>query len=132
MIGAVGLLVQRGIFAQATIFFMPKGHTFNLLDQTFCPLINKLKRTQITTPSELSKFIFSAMVGSGYAMRGVLPLHHVWDFSSWLADYLNAISGYATSRQSDGMHEMDFSLDREGEVRVRFRQSSQSSTWLPE
>eukprot|EP00962_Isochrysis_galbana_P014557 scaffold4173_cov117-Isochrysis_galbana.AAC.17 len=65
---------------------MPKGHTFNLLDQTFCPLINKLKRTQITTPSELFKFIFSAMVGSGYAMRGVLPLHHVWDFSSWLAD----------------------------------------------
>jgi hypothetical protein len=112
----------HGIFVQPTIFFMPNGHTFNLLDQTFCPLINNLKRTQITTPSELSKFIFSAMVSSGYAMRSVKPLHHVWDFSSWLADYLSPISGYATSGQSDGMHEMCFSLDREGEVRVRFRQ----------
>jgi hypothetical protein len=117
---------------QAIIFFMPKGHNFNLLDQTICPLINKLKGTQICTPSELSKFIFSAMLGSGYAMRGVLPLHHVWDLRSWLADYLNAISGYATSGQSDGMYEMHISLDRDGDVRVRFRQSPQSSTWLPE
>lgn len=44
VLGFVALLVQWGVFAEASIFFMPKGHTFNLLDQTFSPLILLLKQ----------------------------------------------------------------------------------------
>src|SRR6056297_1075437 len=62
----------------------------------------------------------------------VRELPHLWDFKGWMAPHLHRISGYATTQQSDGMHEMFFKRDAQDRVRVVFRQSSQSSGWFPE
>jgi len=53
VLGFMALLVHWGVFAEAILFFMPKGHTFNLLDQTFGPLINAMKARVMATMSDL-------------------------------------------------------------------------------
>lgn len=84
----------------------------------------------IPTISALVDFLLRAL--TPYAIRQVRVLHHLWDFKGWMAPHLSRISGYATTQQSDGMHEMYITRDARGRARVVFRQSSQSSTWLPE
>ena len=49
-----------------------------------------------------------------------------------LLKHVNLKGGFANTSQSSGMHEMVISLDAEGVTRIKMRQSSQSSTWLPE
>lgn len=51
--GFMALLVHWGVFNEAVVFFMPKGHTFNLLDQTFGPLINAMKGEVMATMTDM-------------------------------------------------------------------------------
>jgi len=45
---------------------------------------------------------------------------------------MHMLGGYATTKQSSGMHEFVFQLDSDNQVRLKARQSSQAATWLPE
>ena len=40
LVGFCGWLVEHRIFIDATLFFLPKGHTYSLLDQSFSALMN--------------------------------------------------------------------------------------------
>lgn len=130
VIGAVSLLVGWGVFHEAVIFFMPVGHTFNELDAAFSPLIQSLVKVALGTVSSLIAFVKEALAGKG--VREVCQLYHLWDFDSLMEEHMHALGGFARTQQSSGMHEFHIKLDREGVVRLRARQSSQSSTWLPE
>lgn len=46
-------LVETGSFDKVTLFFLPKGHTYNKLDQVFSALINSLLKSTICTPEQL-------------------------------------------------------------------------------
>eukprot|EP00965_Chrysotila_dentata_P036719 1222370-Pleurochrysis_carterae.AAC.1 len=59
-------------------------------------------------------------------------LHCLWDFKSWLEPHLHPLRGFATGQFGDGMHEFMLRKDSSGVVRIHFRKSSQSSTWVPE
>jgi len=130
LLGCVGLLIAWGVFQEATIFFMPVGHTFNELDAAFSPLIQSLMRRVIPTVQGLISFLEEALAGK--RVRVVQELHHLWNFDSWAAEHMHPIGGYARTQQSSGMHELHIMRDSAGDVRVHMRQSSQSSTWLPE
>jgi|TARA_B110000196_G_scaffold314127_1_gene321864 hypothetical protein len=46
-------LVETEKFDKVTLFFLPKGHTYNKLDQVFSALINGLLKATIPTPQQL-------------------------------------------------------------------------------
>lgn len=130
MIGAVALLVAWGVFNEAVIFFMPVGHTFNELDAAFSPLITSLFRVVVATMSRLITFICEAL--SGKSIRHVSQLHHLWDFDAIMAEHMHSLGGFARTQQSSGLHEFRLALNSQSQVCLHARQSSQSSTWLPE
>lgn len=130
LLSFVALLVAWGVFDGATVFFMPVGHTFNELDSAFSPLISAMHATVIPTISAMLSII--GMVLSTKRVREVRSLPHLWDFATYLDSHTYHLGGFATTQQSSGMHEFNFSRDAEGNVRMHARQSSQASTWLPE
>lgn len=131
VIGFVSLLVAWGVFTEASIFFLPVGHTYNELDAAFSPLIDSLLSTVLPTPSALMDFVPIALQTK--RVRGVRNLPHVWDFATYLKQHMHpGIGGFTVTQQSSGMHEFYMSRDQSGEVQMKCRQSSQSSTWLPE
>ncbi|KAL3909223.1 MAG: hypothetical protein SGPRY_009505 [Prymnesium sp.] len=130
LIGTVGLLVAWGVFKEAVIFYMPVGHTYNELGAAFGPLITQLVRQVVATVSALVDFIHQALVGK--RVRRVFVLEHLWDFDALLKQRMHKLGGYARTQQSSGMHEFHIRADSSGVVRLHARQSSQSSTWLPE
>lgn len=131
VIGLVALLVAWGVFREASIFFMPVGHTYNELDATFTPLIDMLMANAVPTISALLEIIQLALAAK--RIRTVQNLSHLWDFSGYLKQYMHsAIGGFSVTQQSSGMHEFYFSRDADGDVRMKARQSSQACTWLPE
>lgn len=130
VLGFVALLVAWDVFEDATIFFLPVGHTYNELDAAFSPLIKGMLATVVATISALVSFIERALAIK--RVRVVRDLPHVWDFTMWLEGFMFNLGGFATSQQSSGMHEFYFAKDADGHVRLRARQSSQASTWLPE
>lgn len=131
VIGFVALLVAWGVFREATIFFMPVGHTYNELDATFTPLIDMLMANVVPTVSALVEFIQLSLATK--RVRTVNNLPHLWDFTAYLKQFMHTnIGGFTNTQQSSGMHEFYFSRNSDGEVRMRSRQSSQASTWLPE
>lgn len=130
LIGAVALLVAWGVFDEAVIFFMPVGHTYNELDAAFSPLIQSLVKVALGTVSSLIAFVKEALAGKG--VREVCQLYHLWDFDSLMQEHMHSLGGFARTQQSSGMHEFHVKRDRAGNVRLRARQSSQSSSWFPE
>ena len=130
VIALVGLLVHRRHFHQGRIFFLHVGHTYNDLDQTFSPLITAMMLIVLPSISALLAYLQSKLAVQ--RVREVLDLPHLWDFDEWLLKHVDLKGGFANTQQSSGMHEMVFFLDANDEVRVKMRQTSQSSTWLPE
>ncbi|KAL3894263.1 MAG: hypothetical protein SGPRY_013857, partial [Prymnesium sp.] len=57
LLGTVALLVAWQVFEEATIFYLPVGHTYNELDAAFSPLITALLRRVIETMTGLLEFI---------------------------------------------------------------------------
>ena len=57
VIGMCAWLVQAGKFEDVTIFFMPVGHTFNALDQSFRPLIQRICDSTIATVDDVVEVI---------------------------------------------------------------------------
>lgn len=130
LLGVVALLVCWGIFEDATVFFLPVGHTYNELDAAFSPLISAMLSTVVATISALLSFVERALATK--RVRVVRDLPHLWDFGAYLEKHMYNIGGFATTQHSSGMHEFYFSNDAENQVRMRTRQSSQASTWFPE
>lgn len=131
VIGLVALLVAWGVFREASIFFMPVGHTYNELDAAFTPLIEMIMANVVPTVSSLVELIQLALATK--RIRTVKNLPHLWDFTGYLKRCMHAnIGGFTNTQQSSGMHEFHFSRNSDGEVRMRSRQSSQASTWLPD
>lgn len=130
LIGVVGLLVAWGWFEEATIFYLPVGHTYNELDAAFGPLINTLLRSVVPTIQALLDFISATLAIK--RVRVVRRLHHLWDFTRMLGECMHPLGGFARTQQSSGMHEFHISKDSESRVQLHSRQSSQSSTWNPE
>ena len=128
--GVVGWLVWMCYFDEAVIFFMHVGHTYNDLDQTFAPLIGEMLRVVMASVEALLSFLESKL--SVQRVREVRDLPHLWDFDAWIRPCLHPFKGFATTQHSSGMHEFLFKRDPDGNVRVHYRQTSQSSTWLPE
>ena len=52
--------------------------------------------------------------------------------TAWLAPFTRDFGGFATTKLSEGMHEIEFYKDSEGVVRALFRRHCLSSTWFPE
>eukprot|EP00966_Prymnesium_polylepis_P335253 7390619-Prymnesium_polylepis.1 len=130
VIALLALLVHRRYFLQCRLFFLHVGHTYNDLDQTFSPLITEMLGFVLATISSLLAFLQSKLAVQ--RVREVRDLPHLWNFDEWLLKHVNLKGGFANTQQSCGMHEMIMFLDAEGVVRIKMRQSSQSSTWLPE
>lgn len=131
VIALLGWLVWSDTFKTANRFFLHVGHTFNDLDQTFGPLIIQMMRTLLPTIESMLSFLTQKL--AVFSVREVLDLPHLWDFKEWFAPLIAApVKGMATSQQSSGMHHILITKDEQGDVRAYFRQSSQSSTWLPE
>ena len=128
--GLVAWLVARGIFDEGVIFYMHVGHTYNDLDQTFAPLIAEMLRIAIESVAALLAYLERKLTVQ--RVREVRDLPHLWDFAVWLAPCMHEFKGFATTQHSSGMHEFIFRRDSTGEVRVHYRQTSQSSTLLPE
>ena len=55
-------------------------------------------------------------------------LNHI----GWILQFSRTFGGFATSRISEGMHEVEFYQDREGVTRAVFRRHVLSSTYIPE
>eukprot|EP00965_Chrysotila_dentata_P112354 3714121-Pleurochrysis_carterae.AAC.1 len=130
MIAFLAWLVQKDIFKEAGFFCMLKGHTFSLLDQSFSTLITSLKYYAVYTISSLVLTIHKLL--APYNVVDMRELHCLWDFKVWLEPHVNNFGGFATGQFGDGMHEFLIRKDGEGVVRIFFRKSSQSSTWIPE
>ena len=130
VIALVALLVHRRHFLQGRIFFLHVGHTYNDLDQTFSPLITEMLQQIMPTISAMVAFLLRKLAVQ--RVREVFDLPHLWDFDAMLLKHVDLKGGFANTQQSSGMHEMVMSLDAAGVVRIKMRQSSQSSTWLPE
>lgn len=130
LLGCVALLVAWGVFEDATVFFLPVGHTYNELDAAFSPLIKYVLSVVVPTVTALIAAIECALATK--RVRVVRRLPHLWDFTSYLQQYMYELGGFTNTRQSSGMHEFYFSKDADGKVRMLARQSSQASTWLPE
>lgn len=131
IIGLVALLVAWGVFSEASIFFMTVGHTYNELDAAFAPLIDAVQSNVLPTMSALLELVPIALAAK--RVRVVQSLPHLWDFSAYFKQYMHpGIGGFTVTQQSSGMHEFHLSCDSSGEVRMKTRQSSQSSTWFPE
>ena len=130
VIGCVSLMVHRGYFLQGRIFFLHVGHTYNDLDQTFSPLITAMLAKVMPTISSLVTYLLTKLAVQ--RIREVIDLPHLWDFDAMLLKHMNLRGGFANTQQSCGMHEMVIFLDAAGVTRIKMRQSSQSSTWLPE
>lgn len=130
IIGVAALLVAWKVFHEVTIFYLPVGHTYNELDAAFSPLITALLRQVIATVTGMIAAISEALAGK--RVRVVRYIHHLWDFDAWMREHMHDIGGFARTQQSSGMHEFHLFRDSEGHVRLTARQSSQSTTWLPE
>lgn len=131
ILGLVSLLVAWGVFREASIFFMTVGHTYNELDAAFAPLIDSVQSSVLLTVSALLNLVPVALAAK--RVRLVRSLPHLWDFTAYLKQFMHSgIGGFTVTQQSSGMHEFHLSRDAYGEVRLKSRQSSQSSTWLPE
>ena len=130
VIAVLALLVHRRQFITARMFFMHVGHTYNDLDQTFAPLIQQMLAQVVATVSGLTAYLVSKLAVQ--RLRQVKDLPHLWDFEAWLLPHVDFKGGFANTQQSSGMHEMVVYLDASGVVRIKCRQSSQSSTWLPD
>lgn len=130
VLGFVAMLVAWRVFEDATVFFLPVGHTYNELDAAFSPLITAVMQTVIASVSALVAVIELALATK--RVKKVVNLPHLWNFSTYLSAYMHDIGGFTNTQQSSGMHEFYFSKDPEGQVRMLCRQSSQASTWLPE
>eukprot|EP00962_Isochrysis_galbana_P022134 scaffold6571_cov114-Isochrysis_galbana.AAC.1 len=113
--------------------FQPKGHTFNALDQTFSPTINALHRETLPTVGSLVSFLRRSL--RPYSIREVKQLAHLWDFDEWIREpraHERAWRIRDIKAKQRHVHEFIFQLDSLGSVTMKARQSSQSSTWLPE
>lgn len=130
VLGVVALLVAWGVFREATIFFMTVGHTYNELDAAFAPLIDSVLSNVVPTMSALVDLIPVALASK--RVRLVKDLPHLWDFTSYVKACMHPLGGFTVTQQSSGMHEFYFSRNSSAEVRMTYRQSSQSATWLPE
>ena len=68
-----------------------------------------------------------------YGCDECIELHCLWDWKSYFAPHVHErFTGFGTGQHGSGMHEFVLRKDREGQVRLWFRKSSQASTWLPE
>lgn len=130
VIALIGLLVYRSHFLQGRLFFMHVGHTYNELDQTFSPLISEMLQMVMPTISSLLDYLLRKLAVQ--RVREVKDLPHLWNFEQYLQEHVNLRGGFANTQQSCGMHEMVLYKDAAGAVRIKMRQSSQASTWLPE
>ena len=114
VIALVALLVLRGHFLQARIFFLHVGHTYNDLDQTFSPLITAMLQRAMATIGALVAFLEAQLAVQ--RVREVRDLPHLWNFEEMLVKHLDLKGGFANTQQSSGMHEMVLALDAAGQV----------------
>lgn len=132
VIALCALLVHWGVFVEARMFFMPKGHTYSLLDQSFGPLITGLKQIVVLTQSELFSYVETKLGQGGYNPRDIKEVPYLWDFKTWIGPTVCAqFGGIATNKMCDGFHEFNFLKDDEGIVRMWCRATSQATDWMP-
>ena len=67
--------------------------------------------------------------GGGSTLPHPMPPLH---YTGWLLPHTRDFGGFATTRLSEGMHEVEFYKDKEGVVRALFRRHCLSSTYIPE
>lgn len=68
-----------------------------------------------------------------YNCLSCVELHCLWDWKAFFAPHVHErFGGFATGQFGSGMHEFVLRKDRNGDVRLYLRQSSNASTWLPD
>jgi len=112
------------------MFVMVKGHTFTVLDQSFNTMISQLMSVPIYTVASLMEHMFTFL--RPYNCISVIELDHLWDWKEFFKPHVHRLGGFATGQFGAGMHEFYARKDSDGIVRLWFRASSQSSSWLPE
>lgn len=127
----LGWLVAMDVFDETSTFMMMKGHTYSRIDQAFRTLIVRMMAAPVWTVSMLLHSIFDCLRPYNCVLVDELP--HVWDFERFFEPHIHEkFGGFATGQFGSGMHEIRCRKDKEGNVRVWFRKSSQASNWLPE
>lgn len=117
-------LVAKGYVVEASFFCMQVGHTYSRIDQTFRTLIGHLLSRAIWTVEQLVNSIAEYL--GAYNCLGCSELHCVWNWKDFFKPHVHQrFSGFATGQFGSGMHEFVLRKDRNGEVRLWFRASSQ-------
>jgi len=134
VIGAAGWYVERRHFNRVIIFCCPVGHTFTDLDQSFSTLIRGLFGVAVYTMDMLLKVCARVMMHAKrrYNFQGIQELDGLYNWTAFVTEHMHPLGGYATGQQGSGMHLIIITRDAEGHARVKFSQSSQSSTFFPE
>lgn len=131
MIFFLAWLVATNVTEEASFFCMIKGHTYSRIDQTFRTLIGKLMSVPIWTVSLLLQLI-QRFLGA-YNCIDCVELHCLWDWKAFFEPHVHErFGGFATGQFGSGMHEFMLRKDRNGEVRLWLRKSSQATTWIPD
>ena len=97
VIGYLSWLVQRGVFQEIQLSFLPVGHTHEDIDQMFSRIAVRLRQRNAVDQVEL----FS-IVTESFEKYGVQPecreLTTVANISEWIKEHLNDIHGHADRR----------------------------------
>jgi hypothetical protein len=94
VLGYLSWLVQRGVFDEIELSFLPVGHTHEDIDQMFSRIAIRLRQRDAVDQVDLF-----ATVRESFQKYGVQPecreLDSVANMSAWLEDYLNEIHNHA-------------------------------------
>ena len=93
-------------------------------------MISQLMSVPIYTVASLMEHMFTFL--RPYNCISVIELDHLWDWKEFFKPHVHRLGGFATGQFGAGMHEFYARKDSDGIVRLWFRASSQSSSWLPE
>jgi len=87
-------LVQRRIFQQVFISFLPVGHTHEDIDQVWSRTSIKMRGNNVCCEEELFTLIKDSFHHYGYSAR-CAPLDRVANIRDWIAPHCEALYGYA-------------------------------------
>jgi hypothetical protein len=94
VLGYLSWLVQRGVFEEIQLSFLPVGHTHEDIDQMFSRIAKQLRSNNAVDLEQLQGLVTSAFLKYGVRpeFRTIDSIAHT---SGWIETHLNAIHGHA-------------------------------------
>ena len=91
------LLVEKDIFQQVEMHFLPPGHTHDSNDACFVPVAKGEKKFNCFTPEDFDEFAKQCF--KNYDRKPNLQLiQNIYDWKAWLQPYIRDLSGHSKAR----------------------------------